>query len=150
MEPAVPAVSGGPLSRLRNRPIVRKLFKYSMVSVVGVITGQSTLIFCKAVLGWPGVASNLMAVTTGSIPSYLLNRYWVWQKSGPNRFRTEVLPFWVMSVLGLITSTLFVAYADHRWGTTIAVSIANLAGFGILWLGKFFVLDRVLFVTPQA
>lgn len=147
MDPAAPAVGGGAFARLRSRPLVRKLVKYSMVSVVGVITGQSTLIFCNAVLDWPGVASNLMAVTTGSIPSYLLNRYWVWEKSGRNRFRTEVLPFWVMSVLGLILSTLFVAYADHRWGTTIALSIANLSGFGVLWLGKFFVLDRVLFVT---
>jgi putative flippase GtrA len=132
---------------LLDRPLVRKLFRYSLTSLAGVAVGQSTLVLCVAVLGWPGVASNLVAVSAGTVPNYLLNRYWTWQKFGRNRFFGEVLPFWTMTLLGLLLSTIAVAYADHRWGTTFAISAANLSGFGVLWVAKFLLLDRVLFAT---
>lgn len=135
---------------LFERPLIHKLFRYSMVSVVGVTCGQTTLTICTAVLGWPGVPANLVAVTAGAIPSYLLNRYWVWEKSGPNSFRTEILPFWIMSLLGLLLSTIAVAYAEDRWGSpSLAINIANLAGFGVLWIAKFLILDRVLFAPER-
>jgi putative flippase GtrA len=125
----------------------RKTFRYAMVSVVSVIVGQAVLIFCSAALGWSGVPSNLTAVTIGSVPSYLLNRYWTWGKKSRNHFFTEVLPFWVMALVGLAFSTWLVAIADRRWGTTIAISAANLTAFGSLWVIKFVVLNKILFRT---
>ena len=123
----------------------RKTFRYAMVSVVSVIVGQAVLIFCSGLLGWSGVASNLTAVSIGSVPSYLLNRYWTWGKRGRNHFLTEVLPFWGMALIGLAGSTWLVAIADERWGTTLAISAANLSAFGALWIIKFVVLNKILF-----
>jgi putative flippase GtrA len=132
-----------------DRPLVRKLWRYSLTSIVGTIVGQGSLIALSAGLGWPGVPANLTAVTLGAIPNYLINRYWTWQKTGPNRLATEVLPFWIMTILGLVLSTLFVAYADDRWGTTTAIVIASTSGFALLWVAKFIVLDRLLFRVEQ-
>jgi putative flippase GtrA len=133
-----------------RRPLVRKLVRYSGASLAGTVVGQGSLLFFTAGLDWPGVPANLASVTLGAVPNYLINRYWTWQKSGPNRLATEVLPFWIMTLLGLLVSTAFVAYADHRWGTPGAILLASMSGFALLWVAKFFVLDRLLFKVEQA
>jgi putative flippase GtrA len=96
------------------------------------------------VLGWEAIPANLVSVSAGAVPNYLINRRWTWSQTGKNRLWGEVVPFWVMSALGMILSLLAVNYADDRWDSTAINSIAQLAGFGVLWLAKFFVLDKVM------
>jgi putative flippase GtrA len=128
-----------------SSPTVLKLAKYSTASAGGVLVGQATLIFGLEVLEWPPLGANLASVTLGCIPNYLINRYWTWKQSGANRFWGEVVPFWTMAIIGAILSMLAVAFADHRWeGSTVAVAIANLTGFGLLWIAKFLVLDKLM------
>jgi putative flippase GtrA len=133
------------LLRRAHELLAQKFIRYSMVSAVVVPIGQAFLVFFHAVLDWPGPTANVTAVCISAIPSYLLNRYWVWNKKDPNRFWGEIVPFWSMALLGLLFSTALVAFAEARWGTTLAVSAANLTGFGLVWVAKFFVLNHVLF-----
>ncbi len=58
-----------------------------------------------------------------------------------------MVPFWGLTFAGLILSTLFVAIASQWSDSTVVVSLANLAGFGVLWVAKFVILDAVLFNT---
>jgi putative flippase GtrA len=134
-----------------QKDLGQKLFKYSAVSVVSVIVTQVTLIVCLEVVGWSAVWSNVAAVSVGSVPAYLLNRAWVWGKSGRSHLFKEVLPFWGMALAGLALSTWAVSVVEDVWpGSTLAISIANLGAFGALWLGKFVVLEEVLFKTHHA
>lgn len=128
-----------------KRPI-----RYAMVSVVAVAVSQIVLLTTNGLLGWSAVASNVTAVTMGSIPSYLLNRAWVWGKKGKNHLWREVMPFWALALVGLAFSTLLVSIA-HRWNeATWVVSAANLVAFGILWVVKYLLLDALLFrVVPD-
>lgn len=123
----------------------RKPIRYGMVSAVAVVTGQSVLIFSSAVLDMRPVWANVTSVMIGTIPSYLLNRAWVWGKRGTHRFWREVAPFWFMALLGLAFSTLLVHLASQWNDATIVVSMANLSAFGILWVAKYLFLDAVLF-----
>lgn len=118
-----------------------------MVSVVAVACSQVVLVLCSADfgLGWEPVPSNVAAVTISSVPSYLLNRAWVWGLRGSHRFVREVLPFWVFAFIGLGFSTLLVSLASRWSHATIVVSLANLTAFGILWVAKYLVLDQLLF-----
>lgn len=125
-------------------PLIEKLVKYAVASGAGVVTDATVLVVCSEVLGLAFMSSHLIAVGVATIPNYTINRYWTWQQSGKNRLWGEVVPFWVMALLGFALSTLFVAYADDRWGTTIAVLAANLSGFGVLWVAKFVVLDKLM------
>ena len=118
----------GPLARradhlldrwLGDRPRIAKLARYSAASVAGVLTGQSTLIFCLVVLGLAAVTSNVIAVTLGAIPNYLINRAWTFNKRGTHSFTREVLPFWMMAFLGLVLSTLAVAWAADRFDDNV-------------------------------
>lgn len=138
------ALQSPTIQRVVRVPTVQKLFKYSMASVVGVGVGVPVLAVCYGTLGWNELVANLASVTAGAIPNYLINRRWTWYQTGKNRLWGEVVPFWVMSVLGMILSLFAVEYADDRWGTTIAVVAAQLSGFGVVWLAKFLVLDKVI------
>jgi putative flippase GtrA len=130
---------------LLERPIVQKLLRYSAASVVGVVVGQSCLFLFYEVAELPGVLANFLAVAISSIPAYLINRYWVWKKRDRNSLRREVIPFWGMAFLGLILSSIAVAIVDDRTDSALAIAVANMAGFGVLWVAKFLVLDKVLF-----
>jgi putative flippase GtrA len=132
------------MGTLLRSPTVQKLVKYSAASAAGVTVGQVTLIACLELLGWGAIPANLASVTLGSIPNYTINRYWTWQQSGENRLWGEVVPFWAMAIMGAILSMVAVAYADRTWGGTLAVSIANLSGFAVLWVAKFVVLDKLM------
>lgn len=124
----------------------RKPILYSAVSVVAVITSQITLVICHALLGMSAEWSNIIAVAAGTIPSYELNRSWVWGKTSKSHLWKEVVPFWVLSFVGLVFSTIVVSLAIDWWSdTTLVVQGANLAAFGILWVGKFLLLHYVLF-----
>ncbi len=129
---------------------VRALFgirqvRYVMVSAVAVPFSQAVFVLCKEGVELNGTTSNLIAVTLACIPSYLLNRYWVWGKRGRNHFWREVFPFWAMAALGLVLSTIFVWWVDQRTDVTVFLMAANLSAFGLLYIVKFLVLDRVLF-----
>jgi putative flippase GtrA len=133
-----------PLTPVRALMEHRKV-RFVMVSAIAVPFSQIVFVLCKEVLELNGTVSNLISVTLACIPSYLLNRYWVWGKRGRNHFWREVFPFWAMAALGLVLSTIFVWWVDQRTDVTPFLMAANLSAFGLLWVAKFLVLDRVLF-----
>jgi membrane-bound acyltransferase YfiQ involved in biofilm formation len=69
----------------------------------------------------------------------------VWGRSGRHSFQREVLPFWMLAVLGLVASTLLAALADRTFGQQIWINVGSLAGYFVVWLFKFYVLDTMLF-----
>ena len=124
--------------------------KYSMVSVVGVLMGQTLLFVFVDLLDYEPTWSNVAAVMITAIPVFLLNKKWVWSADGKLSFRREVFPFWVFTGAGLALSTGFVALADNiSDGNTLLIKAANLAGFGVLWVAKFLFLDQVMFGRPE-
>jgi putative flippase GtrA len=133
-------------------PGVRKLVKYSMVSLISVVVSQAALFVAYAITGH-AVLSNIIAVAVGTLPSYELNRRWTWRKSGPSHLWREIVPFWVMSFIGLVFSTMCVYFAE-RWADgrhmseghkSLVLLAANLGAFGVLWVGKFVIINRLLF-----
>ncbi|WP_420445996.1 GtrA family protein [Candidatus Poriferisodalis sp.] len=134
-------MSGGLLGRLVG---------YGTVSVGTVVVTQGVLVVGYAVLGWPAVVANVVAVCVAAGPAYYANRRWVWARTDRHSVTREILPFWSYSLAGLGVSSLFVALAEGWWPSTVAVSAANLVGFGALWVGKFLLLDRVLFARPAS
>lgn len=123
----------------------RKVLRYSAVSFIAVPVTQIILLVFQYGLGWNGLEANTMAVAVTVVPVYVLNRYWVWGKRDKNNFVTEILPFWGMTLLGLLVSTLCVAYADSHFESPLMVNVANAFGFGLVWILKFAVLDRMMF-----
>jgi putative flippase GtrA len=137
-------------------PTGKKLVKYTMVSIVSVIIGQSLLTLAFGIFRWDAVPSNVFAVGVSAIPSYYLNRAWAWGKRGRSHFLKEVLPFWGMAFLGLALSTVFVHVAEGRSADvgnralqTAIVNGASIAAFGVLWVAKFVILNKLMFAHHE-
>ncbi|MEP6660542.1 MAG: GtrA family protein [Acidimicrobiales bacterium] len=124
--------------------------KFVAVSLIGTVISQSLIVLFKGHWDWNGGVANLVAVCISAVPSYYLNRAWVWGKRGSSSMAREVLPFWIMTLAGLALSTFLAYVADRIWDATIAVNIANLAGFGVLWVLKFLVLDQYVFSDRES
>ncbi len=129
--------------------LLGRLVGYGTVSAGTVVVTQSVLIVAYSVLDWPAVLANVTAVCVAAGPAYYANRRWVWSRTDRHSVTREILPFWAYSLAGLGISSLLVALADRWWQSAVAVSAANLAGFGALWVGKFILLDRVLFARSD-
>lgn len=121
-----------------------RLLRYSGVTVVNTAVGVSLLVIFFTLAGWPGVWANSAAVMLSTIPAYYLSRKWVWNQSGPNSLMNEVVPFWALALAGLVLSSIMVGWASARWSHELTVYAANLASFGLLWVVKFFVLEKLL------
>jgi putative flippase GtrA len=138
------------VERLRS-PRGRRLIRYSMVSVVSVVINQVTLAALFGAVGWTARSANIAANCVATVPSYVLNRRWVWGKRGRSHIGREVAPFWALSFVGLALSTWSTdaaeSAADHlsRLAQTVVVNGASLTAFGLLWIGKFVIFERVLF-----
>jgi putative flippase GtrA len=136
---------------LVQRPLLQKMSRCLLVSVGTTLLSAAVLVALALGAGVPAGTANVIAVCCGIAPSYLANRHWVWGRSGRGDFAREILPFWVLSLAGLVASTVavsVVASVAARWSTSaraIALPLANVSGFGALWLAQFAVLDKVLF-----
>ena len=128
-----------------------KLLRYCGVSVVNVITGQAILAFCLEILDFGGVTSQIIAAMLSAIPAYILSRRWVWKQSGRDSFRTEVLPFWTMALVGLIFAVSAIAVVEQFTDLTIVLMLTSLAAYGVVWVAKYFVLDKIMWKShPDA
>jgi putative flippase GtrA len=122
-----------------------KAVKYASVSVINVLFGQGMLFFFSKIVGLTFVEANLLAVCLSAVPAYILSRRWIWQLTTRSHFMREVVPFWSIALLGLLLSTIMAAIAQQFSDATWVLMVTNLASFGLLWVGKFFFLDKVLF-----
>jgi len=133
--------------------LVHKLARYATVSVISTsvsLTILGVLVATSAVTaGW----ANVIATAVGTVPSFELNRRWVWGRTGRRSALAEVVPFCTLSFLGIGLSTLAVSVAAG-WaasaglgtaGRTLVAQGANVGTFGTLWVVQSILLDRVLF-----
>lgn len=128
-----------------------KLVRFGAVSAFNVVLGQIVLLGAQVALEWPPVVANVFSVSIGAIPAYLLSRYWVWEKRGKNHLMREVIPFWTLALIGFAVSTAAVWYADTRWAPSpLVINLTSLAAFGLVWVAKFVILDRILFRSEDA
>lgn len=127
-----------------------KLARYGAVSAFNVVFSQALLYLAQTLIGWGGVGSNVFAVAVSAGPAYLLSRYWVWQKRGRNHLVAEVIPFWALTFLGFVLSTVAIWFVETRWAPEpIWINLTSLVAFGVVWVVKFFVLDNFLFGTDS-
>jgi putative flippase GtrA len=136
--------------RLRAR--IARLLRYGTVSAVATATGLTVLGVLVSMGMSPGWA-NVVATAVGTVPSFELNRRWVWSVGGPPSIRRQVVPFVVMCFLELLGSTLAVHLAAvwasseglRGWRRTAVVEVANVVAFGSFWVAQYLLLDKVLF-----
>ena len=145
------------LSSLRERartPTAQKAIRYTLVSVIAVVISQVGLAILYGVFHWTARSANIGSACVAGLPSYYLNRRWAWGKSGRSHFWKEVVPFWGLAFIGLAFSTWTADAADsfamhhiqnHLLNTAVVMG-GSLFGYGVLWIAKFIIFNKVIFV----
>jgi putative flippase GtrA len=130
-------------------PAGKKAVRYTLASV--------TFVIAFGVVRASARSSAITATAIGSVPSYYLNRYWAWGKSGRSHFWKEIVPFWVIAFIGLAFSTwssdAAETYVNHHHYShlvkTLMVTGAYFGAFALLWVAKFVIFNKLLFVTKD-
>ncbi len=140
-----------------DTPGRRKFIRYSLVSVVSIVVTVTTQAISFGLLNVSAGRSAIIASTVAAVPSYYLNRSWVWKKGGRSHMRKEVLPFWIMAAIGLAVST----YASTVAGAigervteshalrTFMVTSGSVLAFAVLWVVKYIIFNRILFAHQE-
>ena len=130
----------------------RKIFRYSMVSVISTAVSLFVILIVYGVLHvWSEVPSTVFGNVVATFPSYWLNRKWAWGKHGRSHFLREVVPFWTAAAAGIAFSIIWAALARHyaikyqldHFETTVLVLAANVMSFAIFWVLKLMLFNRM-------
>jgi hypothetical protein len=143
-------LSSSDLIAAADKEARRKKLRYASVSLAFVPIGQGLIQVLGLWLGDYTVAS-LLTVAVLTVPSFFVLKYFVWRDMSRENLRRQMLVFWVAMMLAFLLATLFTYVVDHAVAdqTTLirgtAVLFAQGLAFSIVWVARYFMLDRWLF-----
>jgi putative flippase GtrA len=129
----------------------RKQIRYAAVSVVFVPVGQILIQLLGAfAFDRNYTLASIVSAAILTVPNFFANKVLVWKDTSSDNLRTQVIVFWVAAMLGVAAATgltYLVEQQVHDEGIIepLAVFCAQLLGFGIVWIGRYIILDRWLF-----
>jgi putative flippase GtrA len=157
-EPEVGFLAEGPwlpdvdaeLASSSRRAMVSRFLRCGSVSLISIAIGLLALGILVGGFSFPAVWANVIASAIGAVPSFELNRRWIWARDEQRSPRRHAVPYAVYAVAGLVVSTFAVHLASNAttqstWpGHTVAIELAVLGSYGALWLVQFAVRERTL------
>lgn len=131
----------------------RKQMRYAGISVVFVPIGQILVQVLHLTTDIPDYLCILISACILTPPNYWANKRFVWHDATTDagEIRTQITVFWVAAMLGTGFAMGLAALADHltrnsgKFTQSAWLFIAQLSGYGIAWVGRYFVLDRWIF-----
>jgi putative flippase GtrA len=153
-------VGSSPLEAMPNKWIAlgKKQFeskpvRYAAVSAIAIMVSQATTAVFYGLLRFSERNAQLVSFVASTIPSYYLNRMWVWGKGGKSHFWKEIFPFWALGIVQLILSLLFIAWSQSKIKEnyeshlirTLGLMFSMLFIYGVMWIGKYVFFNKVLF-----
>jgi putative flippase GtrA len=133
----------------------RKKLRYAAVSLVFFPLGQGLI----QVLGlWLDdyTAASLLAWAIATVPGFFAYKRFVWRDMSRENLHRQLLVFWVAVMLTVSLTTLFSYLVQNAMedqpvlARGAAVFCAQMLGFVIVWVGRYFLLDRWLSARSPA
>jgi putative flippase GtrA len=127
--------------------------RYTAASVIAGLISQTVFVVAYW-LGAIPVAATVVAFVAGAVPNYLMNRFWAWRQTGRANPTREVLPYAVIVITTAVAASVATTAADgwvrghiESHGMQVAlVGAAFLATYGFMFVLKFVLFDRFIFV----
>jgi putative flippase GtrA len=131
-------------------------FRYTAGSIVAGLISQAVFVVCYALGALPMVAS-ITAFLAGAVPNYLLNRRWAWRGRGRADVVRETLPYAVIVVTTALAAAAVTSATDgwvrlnvdHRGWQIALVTAAFLGTYGVMFVLKFVLFDRLVFTGSR-
>ena len=133
------------IARMRTGETREKL-RYAGVPVVVVVLGECLI----QVFGpWFSYTSaSLLAAVVVIVPSFFVKKWFVWRSMSRVHRRNKVILFWVAVILSASLAALFTYLVEHALAGQsplcgASVLIAQLFGFGIVWIAGRLIVNRL-------
>ena len=145
---------GAGTGRLRGavtgRRDYRRIFRYCATSVLALGVSEVCLVALDAETTMGATLAALLANLAGTLPSYLLSRYWIWSEADRRRAGRQVVLYWATSLVSMgISSVVTGAIADadhaHHMLKLIVLGMVYLAVSLALWVAKYVAYQTVIF-----
>lgn len=140
------------LRALRRSPLGLRVTRYSIGSIVALVTSEITFALCYTA-GLGTTVCSVVAFVAGAVPNWVLNRRWAWRRRGRPSLRREILPYVATSIISLVASSAATGWTNHQIRHTVAspglrtaaVTAAYLVTFAVLFVAKFLLYEWVIF-----
>jgi len=151
-EGAAPYTLG--VSHRFGRADVARLARYAATSGVAFAVSEATLLILYGLNLTTATVAALMASLAGTVPSYLLSRYWIWREASRERVLRQVILYWIVSISCIALTSLLTgalasfAPAGHPFHLLI-VAIGYPIVMLTFWLIKFVIYQQIIFPNAQ-
>jgi putative flippase GtrA len=138
-----------------GRAEIARLARYAATSGVAFAVSEATLLILYGLDLTTATVAALIASLAGTVPSYLLSRYWIWREAARERVLRQVILYWIVSisciaVTSLLTGALAsLAPAGHPFHLLV-VAIGYPIVMLTFWLIKFVIYQRIIFPNAHA
>jgi len=138
-----------------DRAGIARLARYAATSGVAFAVSEVTLLIFYGLNLTTATVAALIASLAGTVPSYLLSRYWIWRDSARERVLRQVILYWAVSIscialTSLLTGALAsLAPAGHPFHLLV-VAIGYPIVMLTFWLIKFVIYQRIIFPNAHA
>jgi putative flippase GtrA len=143
-----------PVGRARRLPLSRasiaRLARYGATSVVAFAISEITLLTLYGLNVTGATTAAVLANFAGTVPSYLMSRYWIWSEAPRARVGRQVAMYWATSIVCIAGTSLAtgaiagLAPSGHRFHLAVA-GIGFLLVNIVFWFAKFEVYQRIIF-----
>ena len=135
---------------LVSGPVRIRLARFSVASVIATAISQLVLLTVYWV-GWTdAAAASTLAFLVGSVPHFLMVRYWAWRDTDPGRLRHQLTTYFTVTLVGgiasialtTLTEFLLVPLVSGQGWRAVVLTLSYLAASGPVFLVKFALFDR--------
>jgi putative flippase GtrA len=145
------------ISDARANQLTVRFVRYSIGSIVAIVTSEVAFVACYGSGLMGTTAASVVAFFAGAVPNYVLNRSWAWERRGRPRIGREVILYALVSLVSLISAAAATGWVNRiaaHFTTsqairTALVAAAYLVTYGVLFILKFVIFQRVIFVEPR-
>lgn len=140
--------------------MIGTFLRYGAGSLVAM-AGSEIVLVAAYNLGAGPQAAAILAWAAGAVPNYVLNRRWAWKAepdSGRGGRPRELLLYWLITLgtaaLAVLATTVTDAWIRHsvtsRGEQSVPLAAAYLVAYGIVFVAKFVLFDRVVFADRRS
>jgi putative flippase GtrA len=148
-DPAVDAAQ-----RVPRRAAVIRLARYAFTSVAAFAISEITLLVLVGTKTTGATVAALAANLAGTVPSYLLSRYWIWSEAPRTRVGRQAVLYWTTSIVCIAATSLATGAIAGLVpaGDRLHLVVAGVGFFGVnivFWFAKFVVYQRIIFPVDR-
>ena len=124
-----------------------RLARFTIASAIATGISQVVLLAVYGLTSVDATTASTIAFLAGSLPHFLMVRYWAWP---PGKLRSQLTTYLTVTLIGGVASIALTTAAEKLvlpllpsgW-QPIALTLSYLAASGPVFLAKFAIFDRV-------